>query len=278
MTTTLRPTGPLQSEADGARARLYQVCVNGRPVGVLDLATHPALGPTAGWIRALRIDAPDRRRGRATVAALAAEEILRGWHCTRVEATVPADAEAALRLAAALGYAERDRTLSKPLPEPLPEQAPDLPDGSVGRPMSDAEYGPWLARAKERHARDWTARGVPESRAYAMSEADHATRLPHGTATDGVRLRVLEHRGTAVGALWVRPCDDGAYVHDVEVAEEHRGQGHGRSLLRLAEREARAAGARRIGLSVSADNTTALRLYASLGYRPTAYRLSKPLL
>ncbi|WP_156721523.1 GNAT family N-acetyltransferase [Streptomyces apocyni] len=274
MTTTLRPTGPLQSEADGARSRPYDVCVNSRPVGRLDLATHLAFGPTVGQIRALRIEEPDRRRGRATVAALAAEEILRGWRCTRVEAIIPADAAAAVRLATVLGYVERNRTLSKP----LPGQAPDLPDGSVGRPMSDAEYGPWLAHAKEHYARDWMAQGIPESQAYAKSEADHAAQLPDGTATDGVRLRVLEHLGTAVGTLWVTVRDSGAYVFDVEVAEEYRGRGHGRSLLRLAEREALSAGARQIGLNVFTNNTPAMRLYASLGYQPTAYHLSKPLL
>ncbi|MFP3990117.1 GNAT family N-acetyltransferase [Streptomyces sp. E11-3] len=274
MTTTLRPTGPLQSAADGARSRPYQVCVNSRPVGVLELATHPAFGPAVGQIRALRIDEPDRRRGRGTVAALAAEEILRGWRCTRVEATIPAAAGPALQLATVLGYGERNRTMSKA----LPERAPALPEGSVGRPMSEAEYGPWLAHAKEHYAREWIARGVAEREAYAKSETDHATNLPDGIRTAGVRMRVLEHQGTAVGTLWLALRDDGAYVFDVEVAEEYRGRGYGRSLLRLAEREALAAGARRIGLNVFTNNTPAMRLYASLGYQPTAYHLSKPLL
>ncbi|MZD05725.1 GNAT family N-acetyltransferase, partial [Streptomyces sp. SID5785] len=33
MTTTLRPTEPLQQADDGQRARHYAVCVNSRPVG-----------------------------------------------------------------------------------------------------------------------------------------------------------------------------------------------------------------------------------------------------
>ncbi len=39
-----------------------------------------------------------------------------------------------------------------------------------------------------------------------------------------------------------------------------------------------AAGATDLGLNVFADNTTALGLYESLGYQPTAYQMVKPLL
>ncbi|MGW4006705.1 hypothetical protein ACWEGM_33800, partial [Streptomyces nigra] len=79
MTTTLRPTEPLQRHPDGTRSRRYQVCVNGRPVGVLLLGTHPVFGEGVARVTELRIEEADRRRGRATVAALAAEEVARGW-------------------------------------------------------------------------------------------------------------------------------------------------------------------------------------------------------
>lgn len=71
---------------------------------------------------------------------------------------------------------------------------------------------------------------------------------------------------------------EGAYVYDVGVAEEHRGRGHGRSLMLLAERVALADGMDTLGLHVFADNTPALRLYESLGYRVTSYNLYKHLL
>lgn len=62
MTTTLRPTEPLQHAADGTRSRRYQVCVNSRPVGEIHLATHAVFGPSVAQIRRLRIEEPDRRR------------------------------------------------------------------------------------------------------------------------------------------------------------------------------------------------------------------------
>ncbi|MEU7056568.1 GNAT family N-acetyltransferase [Streptomyces sp. NPDC046197] len=274
MTTTLRPTEPLQQHPDGTRSRRYQVCVNSRPVGAIHLATHPVFGPAVARILDLRIDEPDRGRGRGTVAALAAEEVARGWGCKRIEAAVPADARAALRLVTALGYVRRNQNMEKT----LGTAAPTLPAGSRGRPMTEAEYGPWLARGRAAYARSWIDRGVPEDEAWAKSEQDHARLLPEGQASPGVLLSVLEHGGTAVGTLWVAIGGDRAFVYKVEADERFRGRGHGRSLMLLAEAQAVAAGKDVIGLNVFAGNTPAERLYESLGYRPTLHALYKELL
>ncbi|MEV5609805.1 GNAT family N-acetyltransferase [Streptomyces sp. NPDC052225] len=274
MTTTLRPTEPLQRTADGSRSRHYTVCVNSRPVGSLHLATHPVFGPSVAQLRDLRIDERDRGRGRGTVAALAAEEVARGWNCRRLEAAVPADQQALLRLAGALGYVERNRNMAKT----LPARPPALPEGSVGRRMTEDEFGPWLDRAKEHYARSVAQRGAMEEDARLKAERDHAALLPEGIATPDVFLGVLEHDGERVGTLWVAQRSDGGYVYDVEVAPDHRGQGHGRSLMLLAEADSIAAGATRLGLNVFADNTPAQRLYESLGYEPTLYHLYKQLL
>ncbi|MEV3855680.1 GNAT family N-acetyltransferase [Streptomyces sp. NPDC050095] len=273
MTTTLRPTEPLQRAADGTRSRHYAVCVNSRPVGTLHLATQPAAGPAVARILDLRIEEPDRGRGRGTVAALAAEEVARSWNCRRLEAAVPAHEQALLRLAGALGYVERNRNMAKA----LPARPPAPPAGSVGRRMTEAEYGPWLALEKERYEATIVERGATADEAREKSERDHAALLPEGVATPDVLISVLEHHGESVGTLWVAQRPDGAYVYDVEVAPEHRGQGHGRSLLLLAEADAIAAGADRIGLNVFAGNIPALRLYESLGYEPTQYHLYKQL-
>ncbi|MGW1955083.1 GNAT family N-acetyltransferase [Streptomyces sp. NPDC001920] len=274
MTTTLRPTEPLQRHADGTRSRRYQVCVNGRPVGGLHLGTHPVFGEAVARVTQLCIEVPDRRRGRGTVAALAAEEVARGWGCKRIEVAVPADAAPALRLATALGYVVRNRGMEKT----LGDTPPRLPAGSRARPMTDAEYGPWLARGSENYIRDWVRRGVPQDEARARSERDHAALLPDGPRTPDVYLSVLEHEGTRVGTLWLASVEGRAYVFDVETEATHRGRGHGRTLMLLAEAQAIAAGQRVLGLNVFADNTPAERLYASLGYETKQYSLYKTLL
>ncbi|MEU5538748.1 GNAT family N-acetyltransferase [Streptomyces sp. NPDC020362] len=274
MTTTLRPAEPLQQHADGTRSRRYQVCVNSRPVGVIHLGTSASLGDSVARIIDLRIEEPDRRRGRATVAALAAEEVARGWGCTRIGAEVPATAQAALRLAGVLGYTLTNRAMDKALGDAPPE----LPPGSRARPMTRAEFEARQGDEAERYARTWMERGLPEGEARAKARRDHERLLPDGLATAGMLHSVLEHEGTRVGVLWLAVRDERAWVFDVEADAAHRGRGHGRTLMLLAERQAIEAGRRALGLNVFAGNTPAERLYESLGYGTTSYSFLKPLL
>ncbi|MEV0245729.1 GNAT family N-acetyltransferase [Nocardia sp. NPDC050712] len=268
MTTTIRPTQPLQHDASGARSRAYDVCVNRRRVGLIRIATMPRFGPGVGTIRALRIDEDERRKGRGAIAVLAAEEVLRGWGCTQVTITVPADAAAGLRLSAALGYRERSRNMVKQ----LPTEPPALPAAATARPMTGAEFESWQHAELAEYTQDWIDRGLTAEQARTKAAADNRDNLPDGLATPGTWFRVLEHDGTAVGHVWVARRDDiGAFVYDVKVAQEHRGQGHGRSLMLLAEQVALGAGQITLGLHVFAGNTPALRLYESLDYAATQY-------
>lgn len=278
MTTTIRPAGPVQQGTDGARARTYDVCDNGRPVGAVAVSTDPAFGPSAGVLRSLRIEEAHRRRGRGTIAALAAEEVLRGWGCTQVSLVVPADNDAARAVAAVLGYTERSRNMLKT----LRRTAPALPAGITGRPMTEQEYAAWAATSVGAYAREWAERGVPEEQARRKAERDHSMNLPGGLATPGMYFHVLVHDGAVLGHVWVArretPDGDGlGYVFDIEVREEHRGHGHGRALMHLAEDITLGAGLGVLGLHVFASNTPALRLYESLGYEVTQYNLAKAL-
>ncbi|MFD9832913.1 GNAT family N-acetyltransferase [[Kitasatospora] papulosa] len=278
MTTTIRPAGPVQQGADGARARTYDVCDNGRPVGAVGISTDPAFGPSAGILRSLGIDEAHRRRGRGTIAALAAEEVLRGWGCTQVRLVAPADNGAARSLAAVLGYTERSRNMLKT----LRRTAPALPPGVTGRRMTQREFDAWAAVSVGTYARSWMERGVPQEQARRKSETDPAANLPDGLATPGMYFHVLVHDGAVVGHVWVARREepegqDLGYVFDVEVREEHRGRGYGRALMHLAEDVTLDAGLGLLGLHVFASNTPALRLYESLGYEVTQYNLAKAL-
>ncbi|MFJ7588661.1 GNAT family N-acetyltransferase [Streptomyces sp. NPDC097617] len=274
MTTTLRPSGPLQQTTAGARSRPYEIRVNSRRVGALLLASDTPFGPTVGEIRDLDVEEGDRRRGRATVAALAAEEVLRGWGCRRVRVSVPAESEGGLCMAEALGYAEYSRNMAKD----LPAEPPALPEGVRGRPMTDAEYEVWHAGAVDAYAANWSSRGMSAEAARAKSVADHESQLPGGLATPGATFVVLEAAGVPVGHVWLAPRAEGSYIYDIEVRAEHRGRGHGRDLMLLAERAALAEGHRLLALQVFAGNTPALRLYRSLGYRPTNFNFAKDLI
>lgn len=274
MTTTLRPTEPLQREADGARSRRYQVCVNSRPVGAIHLGTHPTFGDSVAKILDLRIDERDRRRGRATVAALAAEEVARGWGCRRIEASVPGDLPAALRLATALGYVLRNRRMDKALGAAPPE----LPAGSRGRPMTEAEFVVWEAAGRLRYAESWIERGVPAAEANAKAKRDHEQLMPQGVASEGMTFSVLEHEGARVGTLWLGSREGLGFVYYVETDAVHRGRGHGRALMLLAEAQSIAAGRPAVSLNVFAGNSPAERLYESLGYETVTHHMYKDLL
>jgi GNAT superfamily N-acetyltransferase len=274
MTTTLRPAGPETREPDGTRARTYTVCVNSRPVGGVALGTDRHYGPTVGRINALTIDGPDRRRGRGTVAALAAEEVLRQWGCTRVETSVPAGAEHALRMAAALGYTERNTTMTKPLPAagaPHP-----LPPGSTLRPLSDEEYAVWRDCERADFIAQLVGSGVPRDQAEVHEAAGFAFALPDGRATEGTVLLALDHDGATVGHLWLRVTEP-AWVFSAAVEADRRGRGHGRTLMLAAENLCREAGTGAVSLNVFAGNVPALRLYDSLGYRAADRHFAKPL-
>ncbi|MFB7916955.1 GNAT family N-acetyltransferase [Streptomyces sp. NPDC056061] len=278
MTITLRPTGPIQEGTDGARSRAYDVCDNGRPVGAVEIGTDAAFGTAAGVLRSVSIDEGTRRRGRGTIAVLAAEEVLRGWGCSQVRTEVPEGNDAARRLATALGYTDRGRNMTKD----VGPAAPGLPEGVAARPMTPEEFARWLDTAIDTYAQSWIDRGVPVEQAMHKSRSDHARNLPHGLDTEGAHLHVLVHGDTVVGHVWVTVRDDGpggasGYVYDVEVYEEHRGRGFGRALMVQAERITLDEGAHVLGLHVFAANTPALRLYESLGYQVVQYNLAKSL-
>ncbi|MFD9646700.1 GNAT family N-acetyltransferase [Streptomyces sp. NPDC059082] len=279
MTTTLRPSEPLQQSADGGRSRTFDICVNSRRVGSVHLATDQTFGTASGLIDRLRVDEPDRGRGRGTVAALAAEEVLRGWGCGEVQISVPAQAEAAVRMARARGGTERSRNMVKE----LPAEPPRLPEGFGHRPVTEAEFDDWSAKSRAAFAQSWIDRGVPEEQALAKAEDSGRRFLPQGLATPGATISVAVRDEQVVGFLWVgrlerEPGKGTGFVFEIEVVEEQRGKGYGRGLMLLAEHIALEAGERLIELHVFAGNTPAIRLYESLGYRTTLLNSAKPLL
>lgn len=119
---------------------------------------------------------------------------------------------------------------------------------------------------------------MPEAEAYRKTDQGLARFLPDGLASENTVLSVLEHEGTPVGTLWLGLWPDAAFVLGVETDPEHRGRGHGRTLMLLAEARAVAGGRDRIGLNVFAGNTPAEKLYESLGYTTSEYYLYKNLL
>ncbi|MFJ9694618.1 GNAT family N-acetyltransferase [Kitasatospora sp. NPDC101183] len=269
MTTTLRPEGPESPTAAGGRTRRWRILTNGHQVGALRTTATPWGSQLWGEISELEIT-EGLGRGRGTFGALAAEEVLRGWNCTRVDVKIPDTAPTARALAAVLGYTERSLTLSKRL-----TAAPALPPGVTARPFEEPGLRAWLDRSTADYARSLVRSGLTEEQ--ARSRAVGGQQLPQGAATPGNLVSSLygpDGGPEPCGSIWVdlhmtdlpggEPL---AWVMVVEVSPAHRGRGHGRTLMLLAERECLAAGVRDLGLNVFADNEVAVRLYDSLGYQ-----------
>jgi ribosomal protein S18 acetylase RimI-like enzyme len=97
---------------------------------------------------------------------------------------------------------------------------------------------------------------------------DRARRHP---GVDLERSLVLLYGDALVGHVlaWAeRPTR--AFIHDLAVHPDHR-RGAGRALLLACLNRYQRAGFRRVGLSVTAANLAALRLYESLGFRDTSW-------
>jgi ribosomal protein S18 acetylase RimI-like enzyme len=150
------------------------------------------------------------------------------------------------------------------------------------RAMTDEEFRPWRTRVVADYIDDLTR----ETAASAEEARDSAERRLAEVLPDGPRsartwlMAIVDDTGESVGTLWLagnRDGSDEAYVYDIEIAESHRGRGLGRATMLAAERLARDAGCRAIGLSVFGTNAVARSLYDSLGYRVVSSRMTKPL-
>jgi GNAT superfamily N-acetyltransferase len=152
------------------------------------------------------------------------------------------------------------------------------------REMTQAEYDTWRARLVVGYADEKVASGAWAAEgALERSEADTAELLPDGLGTADMLLFTAEDaEGEPVGMVWLalrmpHAPEGVAWVCDIEVVDDRRGQGYGRELLAEAEDELRARGVPAVGLNVHGSNPTAMQLYATSGYRVTAQQMRKEL-
>ena len=87
--------------------------------------------------------------------------------------------------------------------------------------------------------------------------------------------------GEVVGLGWLelrrKASGVSAWVYDVHLDADRRGQGLGRQLMEALHERARELGATTIALNVFGHNTAAIRLYDSLGYAVTAQQMRRDL-
>ncbi|MFG3528143.1 GNAT family N-acetyltransferase [Streptomyces sp. NPDC047917] len=174
-----------------------------------------------------------------------------------------------------LGYAELSHTMHKPL-EGLPEIAP----GSSARPMDEDEFLDWSRQFRTDYVRALRQSGMSAGPAEKHAELWVDELSSTGIGSPRYSFRVLVHDDVTVGYLW--GGRDGSlssqwFVYDIRIRPDHRGAGHGRTLMHVAEIEALSSGCSAVALSVFAGNQTAFHLYTSLGYTVGNSRMLKDL-
>ena len=151
------------------------------------------------------------------------------------------------------------------------------------RPMTEAEFADFVARSAENVAEHQVTAGIwPREGAIERGREEVARGLPDGLRTKEMLLLTAMVGGEPVGLLWIglthpRGTPATGFIYDIEVAEAHRGAGHGRALLAAAEETVRSHGLKAITLNVHAHNTRAVHLYETSGYRVVTQQMTKDL-
>jgi ribosomal protein S18 acetylase RimI-like enzyme len=150
------------------------------------------------------------------------------------------------------------------------------------RPLGESELAEWLASSRAGYADDMVRHGgLSREGAERKAEDDFANLFPEGLSTSGDALYVIEARGEVAGSVFFAERKrDGrrvAWLYEIRVDEEKRGQGLGRRAMELLETEVRRRGLDRLELNVFGGNEVARSLYLSLGFTETAVTMGKDL-
>ena len=140
----------------------------------------------------------------------------------------------------------------------------------------------WRERSEQEYAAEIaTSRDLGPEAAEAASRGEFAQLLPDGPVSAGMHLftAVVDDEPVGMGWFELRPRASGvsAWIFDIRLDEERRGQGLGHRLLDALHDAARGLGATSMTLNVFGDNAPAIRLYESSGYRVTAQQMRREL-
>lgn len=147
------------------------------------------------------------------------------------------------------------------------------------RPMTESEYQRMRGSIFEdyaRHTADTRSISIEEGRQEAARQFEAL--LPDGIASKGHHFwRIIAENGNGVGDLWVlvKSNQELAFIYFIGIDEQYRGHGYSKAAMRALEATVKPLGVNKIDLNVFGDNTVAVHLYESMGYKPTALLMRK---
>jgi len=147
--------------------------------------------------------------------------------------------------------------------------------------MNQSDFEVWAPQSRHGYAeRKIQSNGLTKCEAYEIAEEEFARLLPDGlTSKDNYFYTMKDSDSRVVGYLWfcIRGAVDNrtAFLCDIDVNENCRGHGIGKSAMLQFEQEVKKLGLKEIGLHVFACNEKAIGLYQSLGFKTTKLVMSK---
>lgn len=105
--------------------------------------------------------------------------------------------------------------------------------------------------------------------------------LPQGIETQENYIFIIKETisNEKVGHIWVKVEEavptKPAFIYDVEIYENYRRKGYGKSALQAIEKYVSTLGAKSLGLHVFSHNSAARALYESAGYRVSGHNMQK---
>ena len=147
--------------------------------------------------------------------------------------------------------------------------------------MGESEFSEFLVSSRDGYIAERVTAGEDLAEATRAVNEMSQEMFPGDEPRPDHVVYTVEEDGTRVGSLWLGPPTDARpgewWVWDIMIDESRRGRGLGRACMLLAEREASARGATRLGLTVFGHSSVARHLYESLGYSAVSVRMSKTL-
>lgn len=148
---------------------------------------------------------------------------------------------------------------------------------------TESEYQFWYDRCLKDYAEGkMKANGLTKQEAHELALSSLQRLLPNKYESPDQYFRVLKNtEGQLVGFYWfaVIGANDNrkAFIYDIIVEENFRGQGLGREAMLMIEAHVRSLGLKQVGLHVFSYNKTAVKLYETLGYETTDLVMEKSL-
>ena len=144
--------------------------------------------------------------------------------------------------------------------------------------MNNQDFQRFLEIATVNFANDKVKNGSwKEETALEQSKAAFQSLLPEGENTENNYLKNIVLNEETIGYLWysinIKHEPNYAYLYEILIYPEHRGQGFGKEVMSMCIKEINELGVDDVWLHVFGHNQGALNLYQQLGFEITDYNL-----